>query len=266
MLKAMTERAKEISEGYLETSDGESYLRIPGGRVVRHSNGRFLLVERDFEDIPSGSIGDFIKSNFGNFLLTNLRSSFPDLARVAKDKILAFDLETLGFKYSDPIIAAGFTRLSRRSFQSGVLFARDYSEEGPMLDYLLGMLNDQDVVITYNGSSFDFPRLQERAKLNGIFLNGFSPISFCGQSKKKHIDLYPLVRQRFKSANNRLQHLEKLMFDYERPDDIPSKEIPDVYREHVMKGNHNRMLEKVIDHCMMDTVTLMGVLGKLSKR
>jgi uncharacterized protein YprB with RNaseH-like and TPR domain len=71
---------------------------------------------------------------------------------------LAFDLETCGRGYSDPILSIGYTILTGKRLEAGVLLARDYLEEAAVIDEFLRVLNPNSLVLTYNGN-FDLPRL-----------------------------------------------------------------------------------------------------------
>lgn len=65
------------------------------------------------------------------------------------------------------------------------------------LTFLLGIhtaLDEADVVITYNGKSFDIPTLNKE-----FLLHGYPP-----PSPYKHIDLYQTVKRRFRFASKKL--------------------------------------------------------------
>ncbi len=263
MLNALIERAKQIKSADFQEQE-ESSLRVPHSRVIRHAGGRFLLMERNFNDIKSGKIGDYIRANRDKLFLDNIRTRFPELRGIPKNKIIAFDIETCGFAYRDPTVSIGFTTFGRElATKSGVLFARDYSEEGPVISYFLKMLEDYEVLITYNGTAFDLPRLDERAKLNGISLatNKYAPLTKA--LKCEHIDLYPLVKSRVRLPDRKLSTIEKLIFNFERIGGIPSARIPELYRRFVMEGDGKGNVEKIMQHNLFDTVTLKALLTYL---
>jgi DNA polymerase elongation subunit (family B) len=66
-----------------------------------------------------------------------------------------------------------------------------------MIQGIHARLQEADIVITYNGSSFDIPTLS-----NAFVQYGLSPLP-----KFKHIDLYHVVRKRFRLASNKLEHV-----------------------------------------------------------
>jgi hypothetical protein len=66
-----------------------------------------------------------------------------------------------------------------------------------MIEQLWGLLDEADVVITYNGNRFDLPVLNKE-----FLLNGHSP-----PSPYKSVDLYRTVKSKFRFASNKLDHV-----------------------------------------------------------
>lgn len=76
--------------------------------------------------------------------------------------------------------------------KSKILFRRKSDED--FLSLLWELINEADVITTYNGNKFDLP------VLNREFLeNGYSP-----PAPSKSLDLYLTVRKKFKFASNKL--------------------------------------------------------------
>lgn len=59
------------------------------------------------------------------------------------------------------------------------------------------LLSEADIVVTYNGASFDIPTLN----------NSFVQHKLKPYKKLKHVDLYRVVRSRFRLASNKLEHV-----------------------------------------------------------
>lgn len=59
------------------------------------------------------------------------------------------------------------------------------------------MMQEADIVVTYNGQSFDVPTL-----CNAFIQYGLSPLK-----KFRHVDLYHVVRKKFRLASNKLEHV-----------------------------------------------------------
>lgn len=68
-----------------------------------------------------------------------------------------------------------------------------------MLDTVHALLDETDIVVTYNGKKFDLPTL------NKEFLeSGYSP-----PAPYKQVDLYLTARSKFRFASNKMDHLAK---------------------------------------------------------
>ena len=66
-----------------------------------------------------------------------------------------------------------------------------------MLEELHRVMEDADIIITYNGNRFDLPTLNKE-----FLLNGFKP-----PAPYKSVDLYPVVKRKFRFASNKLDHV-----------------------------------------------------------
>lgn len=309
MLHTLNQRASEIRKGEYEPLEhsAETRLKIPDSKTIRHKGRNFLSVQKRFSEIDSGSIGQYIRGHHSNLQLSTLQHRVHELEGVAKQSLLFLDLETCGLAYTDPIISIGYSRFEKgRVLESGVLLARDFSEEGPMIDYFLTLMREHKRILTYNGTSFDLPRLSERAKQNGIRLDGEKFVPLQKSLGKKHIDLYPLVKRKYPDLpDGKLGTLEKTLFDppFERSIDIPSGDIPQVYMDYVhpqrrgrwemvpttedgeekdvrqleftetmeefrqraeqTRHQNGRKLVQIIEHNLIDTITLVATLAKL---
>lgn len=78
------------------------------------------------------------------------------------------------------------------------LFHHDRDE---MLRNIHQMMTDADVVVTYNGKSFDIPHLNRE-----FITGGFPP-----PAPSKHIDLYLVARRHFKFASNKLAYVTQAL-------------------------------------------------------
>ena len=74
--------------------------------------------------------------------------------------------------------------------------ALEDSESEPF-DSLEEAVKDADIIITYNGNRFDLPTLNKE-----FLLNGFKP-----PAPYKSVDLYPVVKRKFRFASNKLDHV-----------------------------------------------------------
>ena len=66
-----------------------------------------------------------------------------------------------------------------------------------MLEELYNVIEESDVIVTYNGNRFDLPTLNKE-----FLLNGYTP-----PAPYKSVDLYRTVKSKFRFASNKLDHV-----------------------------------------------------------
>lgn len=82
--------------------------------------------------------------------------------------------------------------------ESRILSASDHGEgHHAQIEQAYRLVSDADIIVTYNGVKFDMKHLQRE-----FLLAGMDP-----PRPWKDVDLYRVVRQRFKFASNRLDHI-----------------------------------------------------------
>jgi uncharacterized protein YprB with RNaseH-like and TPR domain len=164
--------------------------------------------------------------------------------------IAFLDLETCGLGDS-PIFLAGILRPRREILRLSRGLALDPSGEPSLLRWAAGLLGEGITWVTFNGRSFDAPRLRRRASVHGIEM----PLP------GDHLDLLLAVRRRWKSAlpDCRLGTVERRLLGLERrAGDVPGREVPERYADFVRTGNY-RWIDPVLEHNRRD-VTAMAVL------
>ena len=125
---------------------------------------------------------------------------------------------------------------------------RDYGEESSLLPALAAYLEQFDVLITYNGKTYDQPLLETRyrmARLRPPF------------ARMQHLDLLfgarRLWKLRFDSC--RLVDLEKQILGVERQGDLPGEMIPYVYFDYLRNREAVRVVP-ILHHNAIDILTL----------
>jgi DNA polymerase elongation subunit (family B) len=78
-----------------------------------------------------------------------------------------------------------------------VEYISELGGRGIMLDKVHELLNEADIVVSYNGKKFDIPTL------NKEFLEG----GYAPPSPYKQVDLYSVARRQFRFASNKMDHL-----------------------------------------------------------
>ena len=130
---------------------------------------------------------------------------------------------------------------------------RDYGEEASVLAALTKYLESFEVLITYNGRTYDQPLLETRYRMT----RQKPPFG-----RLEHLDLLfgarRLWKLRFESC--RLVELENQILGVERQGDIPGAMIPYVYFDYLRRKNPSS-LQRVFYHNAMDILTLGCLTG-----
>jgi uncharacterized protein YprB with RNaseH-like and TPR domain len=165
------------------------------------------------------------------------------------------DTETTGLSGGIGTCAflVGVGRITNEGFRVRQFFMRSYAEEASLLDALARHLQNFQVLITYNGATFDQPLLESRYRLN----RAASPFA-----RLPHLDLLHSARRlwklRFDSC--RLVDLENQILGVERLGDIPGAMIPYVYFEYLRTKWIERLVP-VFHHNALDILTLACLTG-----
>jgi uncharacterized protein YprB with RNaseH-like and TPR domain len=187
---------------------------------------------------------------------TVIQADFPALIAALPDRFVALDLETCGLAGA-ALFLVGMLRQSGGVPIVELLVARTYAEEAAVLKSFWQIMATHDVMITFNGKTFDWPMVLERSVRHRLRPSSTPTI--------KHIDVLHHARRRWRKhlPNCRLQTLEWHVCRRRRADDIPGHRIPAVYAEYVRTG-FERDMDTVLYHNALDLVTLFDLALRLA--
>jgi len=165
------------------------------------------------------------------------------------------DTETTGLSGGSGTCAflVGVGSIDHEGFRVRQFFMRDYCEEASMLHSLTAYLARFEVLVTYNGKTFDQPLLETRYTMN----RARHPFS-----SMMHLDLLHGARRIFKLRleNCRLVNLEHQILGLERHADVPGDLIPYYYFEY-LRTRHAFRLIPLFHHNVLDIVSLGCLTG-----
>jgi uncharacterized protein len=165
------------------------------------------------------------------------------------------DTETTGLAGGSGTYAflIGVGRITPEGFRVRQFFMREHGEEPSMLTSLADHLAQFDVLVTYNGKTYDQPLLETRYRM-ARFRPPFD--------RMPHLDLLfgarRLWKLRFDSC--RLVDLENQILGVERQGDLPGELIPYVYFEYLRTGEAFKLVP-ILHHNAMDILTLACLSG-----
>jgi len=199
---------------------------------------------------------EIIKSNITHNL--KMEKYFPE------KNVCFVDIETTGLNRNKEIIYLIGLLFFNRSSDSWVLnqyFANSIEMEKDILGAFNSEINNFDVVITYNGGSFDLPFIRYRLKrydIEGIYLDDIT--SF---------DLYKIMRSNnmfLNLPNLKLKTLEQFL-GIEREDKLSGFECIELYYDY-MESNNSVLRENILKHNyddlvnMLDTMNILDILDR----
>ena len=239
---------------------------IAGETVGTGREGSFYLIQRDLGELFARAeelTGEFrdvwVK---GRYSLSDEETAhgWREIIETDPARLLFLDIETLGLT-ATPVFLVGMMSLEADGGHKGKsgaprfrirqLFARNYSEEPHLLAHLAKTLRDDHILVTYNGKSFDWPYLCDRAVYHSVSM----------VNEPGHLDLLKEARRRWRNVlpNCQLQTLEYHVSGRRRVGDLPGSMIPDAYHRYVKTGDARPMLD-VIHHNALDLVTMAELM------
>lgn len=160
------------------------------------------------------------------------------------------DTETTGLAGGTGTYAflVGVGSIDEAGFRVRQFFMRDYGEEASLLAALHEYLARFDVLITYNGKTYDQPLLETRYRM----ARATAPFD-----RLEHLDLLFGARRLWKLRleSCRLVDLENRILGVERQGDLPGEMIPYYYFEYLRTGQAFQLVP-IFHHNVMDIVSL----------
>ncbi len=166
------------------------------------------------------------------------------------NRALFLDLETCGLAGS-AIFLVGLIRVSAGQLRLEQLWARSHAEEAGVIGALREIADGCDMLITFNGKSFDWPQVRDRATLHTRMVDGVI-------KSLDHLDLLHHARRRYQKrfGDCKLQTLERYVCGRIRTGDLPGARIPAVYAEYVRTADSS-LVRPILHHNALDLVTLL---------
>ena len=164
--------------------------------------------------------------------------------------VVYLDLETTGLR-NTPLFLVGLMYSEGEDLIVDQLFARDYTEERAVLSFVSRILARREIMVTFNGNTFDIPFLADRMSFHSLPM----------RIPRTHVDLLPISRSLMKgrTPNHRLQTLELYVLGRKRTGDIPGSEIPAAYHEFV-RTKDARQMAAVIHHNRLDLLSMLELI------
>jgi uncharacterized protein len=260
--------------GPLNYEAGVEPLRVGevlGGRPVSTRFGECLIIDRRYES----------NRRHGDVLIEDCQVSTADSLRVLDPSLLVetdlrrtvfIDLETTGLSGGAGTVAflvgCGFFDIG--AFQVRQFLLTSFTAERALLEAVSQFVEDADLIVTYNGKTFDVPVMETRwgfhrmeMPLDGV--PHFDALHAARRLWKTRAE-DPSTTLRAGAAGDgcRLTALERALFDVRRIGDVPGFEIPSRFFRFLRSGDP-RPLEPVLEHNRLDLVSLAAVTARAAR-
>jgi len=178
-------------------------------------------------------------------------------------KWLFLDTETTGLAGGTGTYAflIGLAWWDAGGLQVEQFLMRDFTEEYSLLQELAERVKERQVLVTFNGKTFDWPLLENRFAMTR---------SMTAPKLAAHLDLLHPARAlwRLRLGSVRLAELERRVLDagrlgWHREDDIASAQIPQHYFDY-LRGGPAQPMVGIVRHNQMDLRGLAALFCKIN--
>jgi uncharacterized protein len=280
--KPPRELTYEPDDGYRNGAalDLDRVCELLGGRRVSTPFGDCLVIDRRYEsnrwhgDIQ---IGDCEIGSVGPLQVLDPSLGAGDADDAGESgaapgdprKAVFIDLETTGLSGGAGTLAflVGCGYFDLGAFQVRQFLLTSHSAERALLAAVAEFFEDADLIVTYNGKTFDVPVMETRWLFHRLEMP-----SIGGDGGVPHFDMLHPARRLWKNRANdgyedagcRLSTLERTLFDVRRVGDVPGFDIPGRFFQFVRSGDP-RPLEPVLEHNRIDLVSLAAVTARAAR-
>ena len=185
----------------------------------------------------------------------------PD-ARLRTRRTIFIDLETTGLSGGAGTVAflVGCGYFDLGAFQVRQFLLTSFAAERALLAAVADFFDGADLIVTYNGKTFDVPVMETRWLFHRLQM----PLD-----EVPHFDMLHPARRLWRTRGGaagdvegcRLTTLERALFNVTRVGDVPGLEIPARFFRFVRSGDP-RPLEPVLEHNRLDLVSLAAVMAR----
>lgn len=229
-------------------------------KVIENEHGVYLKASEIYPlDYKHGlyKIKKFFKNLDTDILATIANAEDIEIKQNIINSILFIDTETTGLMGGTGTVSflIGIGYFNNEEFVVEQYLMRDYDEETAMLTDIKSILKSHNIVVSFNGKSFDLPLIQSRLILNRLKMPGFNI----------HVDLLHSARRLWSFLDScSLNSLEENILDYERIDDIPGHLIPGLYFE-FLENKDLMQLVPILEHNRYDILSLVTLFSRLKE-
>ena len=254
----------------LPRADADAVADILGGHWVDAGAHRILIVDRSYR--PGHRHGHMTLVDHllpahdrwcGPFL--HGRNGSGSAGKTERHRALFVDLETTGLAGGAGTYAflVGCAWFDDCVFHVRQLFMSSAAIEASLLEVLSTIAASADLIVSFNGKSFDLPLIETRY----LFHRRVTPFA-----DLPHLDMLHAARRLWRAEEDsapgggscRLTALEAAVCGHVRDDDVPGSEAPMRYFHYVRTGDA-RPLAGVFEHNRLDLLSLAMLTSRAAQ-
>lgn len=190
-----------------------------------------------------------LSTRHGRHALSEARRSLWPLSDV-EGRVVGIDTETTGLAGGTGTVAfmLGMAEMNDDGLYLRQWILTAFAGESALLRCFAEALNGADLLVSYNGASYDLPLLRDRWRLA---LRAHMP-------DWPHIDWLHVTRALFQRRwhNCRLETAERQLLGLEREDDLPGSQAPAAWNIFLRLGQAAD-LQRVVRHNALDVISLL---------
>lgn len=229
-----------------------SVEHVLAGKVIENTAGETYLVETIYPLNLQHGLCDLCLNT--SFEIVSAWAKESNIHNAAPEAFAFLDIETTGLSSGTGTYAflVGIGRYIDGQFHLAQFFLQDPSEEQAYLSALESFLVPNEILVSFNGKSFDVPLLNTRYEVQGRH----SPLSDLIQ-----VDLLHLARRlwRYRLSSRTLGTLETQILAYQRTEeDVPGWQVPQIYFDYLRTGDAHP-LRGVFYHNAVDILSLVAL-------
>jgi len=228
--------------------------------IIKNEQGKYLKTQKIYpKDYQHGlyEMNKFFE-DFNNYSLKQITNTDTQIKKEGiKDNILFIDTETTGLMGGTGTVAflIGVGYFKDNEFFIEQYLMRDYDEEKAMLNDIKKLLLSFDIIVSFNGKSFDLPLIQTRIILNRLKMPDFN----------LHVDLLHSARRIWSFLDScSLKSLEDNVLNFKRIDDIEGYLIPSIFFRFI-EFKDLKLLKPVLEHNSYDILSLVTLFTHLKE-
>lgn len=231
---------------------------ILGGRCLGTPFGGCLAIDRRYES--DRWHGTLPMAECEAIDGAGLKLLDPALPHAPAARTVFIDLETTGLSGGAGTLAflVGCGYFDLGAFQVRQFLLTSFARERALLSAVAEFLGDAELIVSYNGKTFDLPVMETRWSFHRLAapLDGLP-----------HFDMLHPARRLWSGRTGadeggcRLSTLERVLFGVRRVGDVPGLEIPSRFFRFLRTGDP-RPLEPVLEHNRLDLVSLAAVTAR----